>query len=206
VDAGQGLGNGRASETTLIRQERIQALNADVCFHGLIFDIVEKLVDTPHGPTRYEFAVCDDAVRVYPIDTQGRLWLIREVKRGVSDDRILRTVSGAIEPGEGPVDAARRELKEELGMLGKSMSVFHLSTPTLKLLHNLHHVVVTGLSPPPAGWRPADADEDIEPYPVAVSDLEDLVWSGSIVEDAIAFAMLRLRRSWPMPHGVGSAP
>jgi len=54
-------------------------------------------------------------VSVLPLDDDGWVYLTEEFHYGIGRVTI-ETVSGGIEPGEGPLGAARRELREELGI------------------------------------------------------------------------------------------
>jgi ADP-ribose pyrophosphatase len=55
-----------------------------------------------------------DFAVIVPVDEDGRIGLIRSYKRG--PDRIdMQPPAGMIEHGEGPLQAAKRELLEELG-------------------------------------------------------------------------------------------
>jgi ADP-ribose pyrophosphatase len=54
-------------------------------------------------------------VSVLPLDSEGCVYLTDEFHYAVGRDTI-ETVSGGVEPSEEPLDAARRELREELGI------------------------------------------------------------------------------------------
>ncbi len=60
-----------------------------------------------------------DYVVIVPIDGQDRMGLIRSYKRGVGGED-LQPPAGLIEPGETPLEAARRELLEETGSRASS--------------------------------------------------------------------------------------
>lgn len=57
-------------------------------------------------------------VTVLAVDDAGYAHLTDEFHYGVGR-RTLEAVAGGIDPGEGPLDAARRELAEELGILAE---------------------------------------------------------------------------------------
>jgi 8-oxo-dGTP pyrophosphatase MutT (NUDIX family) len=54
-------------------------------------------------------------VSVLPVDEEGNVYLTKEFHYAVEEDSI-ETVSGAVEKGEEPLQTAKRELKEELGI------------------------------------------------------------------------------------------
>jgi ADP-ribose pyrophosphatase len=53
-------------------------------------------------------------VMIVPVDTRARLGFVRSYKRGV-DDIDIQPPAGVLEPGEAPLQTARRELLEEMG-------------------------------------------------------------------------------------------
>jgi ADP-ribose pyrophosphatase len=56
---------------------------------------------------------------IVPVDTRGRIGLVRSYKRGV-DAIDLQPPAGVLDEGEAPLEAARRELLEELGAEAES--------------------------------------------------------------------------------------
>ncbi|GII51420.1 hypothetical protein Psi02_78440 [Planotetraspora silvatica] len=181
-----------------MRVDRMPGVKRDsleVAYRGKVFDVVLEPTQDASGQSVFaEFAACDDVVRVYPVDDEN-VWLIREKRLGMGSELVLRTVAGGIEEGEEPVVAAERELLEELGIVADSFEVFHESTPMLKALHTVYHVVARGPRVSTKASQYSDPAEYIEPAIFPLDQVENLVWDGSIREDIIAFGLLRLLRS-----------
>lgn len=57
-------------------------------------------------------------VSVLPIDAQSNVYLTKEFRYAVGKESI-EAASGGIDKGESPLKAAKRELKEELGIVAK---------------------------------------------------------------------------------------
>ncbi len=78
--------------------------------------IYEDDVSLPDGRTVQGYLRLETPgyVMVVPCDPSGRIGLVRSYKRGV-DAIDLQPPAGLIDPGEDPLECARRELLEELG-------------------------------------------------------------------------------------------
>jgi len=57
------------------------------------------------------------AVAIVAVDTEGYVALVRQL-REATRKRLLELPAGTAEPGEEPLDTARRELQEECGLTG----------------------------------------------------------------------------------------
>jgi ADP-ribose pyrophosphatase len=79
-------------------------------------EVIEDRVIKPDGE-RGTFTVARmlPGVSVLALDEEGFVYLTREFRYAVGRES-LEVVSGAIDEGEEPQDAARRELHEELGI------------------------------------------------------------------------------------------
>jgi len=161
------------------------------CFEGIQFDIYRRTVEVSKQ-VRFvqETASSADIVRVYPIFSKSTLVMTREYRHEV-EKTVLRVASGTIEDGESPAAAAIRELKEELGFVAESVDALGVTVPTLKVRQKIHHFVVFD---PDIGNQRLEPSERIQPWPVAVESLNDLAFSGEVVEDGIIIGLLLLER------------
>ena len=83
--------------------------------HKLI-EVYEDQVIKPDGSDGiYAMIKVKPGVSVLALDRDGTAYLAREFRYAIGANSI-EAVSGAIDDGEQPLDSARRELKEELGI------------------------------------------------------------------------------------------
>ena len=68
--------------------------------------------------TRVSLSLGKNSVLVIPIDENSN-YLLVEQKRAISDKTMIEFPNGGIEKGEAELDAAKRELSEELGLEGE---------------------------------------------------------------------------------------
>lgn len=79
------------------------------------FTVHRDVVITPAGmPGSYEWVDTADHVRVAAVDDEGRIYLIRQ-HHYLPNKVMWQLPGGAVDDGEQPADAARRELAEEVG-------------------------------------------------------------------------------------------
>lgn len=78
-------------------------------------------------------------VSVLPIDDNGYVYLTDEFHYAVESNSI-EVVSGAIDGKEKPLEAAKRELKEELGIKAKEWIDLGLVNPFTTVVHSPAHL------------------------------------------------------------------
>ncbi len=131
---------------------------------------------------------------VVPITPSGDVVLIRLHRFGI-DAPSLEIPGGLIDPGEQPIDAARRELREESGYESDEVSplgVVH-ANPALQPTR-LHMFVARNCRPAPGGQQ-LDELEDCEVVLVPLSEIDALLRRGEITHALVwtAFHALRVQ-------------
>ncbi len=83
---------------------------------GKWLHVEDRTVETPDGQVieHWPWVHTPDYVNSLAVTRDGRFLIFRQGKYGLEDES-LAPVGGYIEPGEDPLDAAKRELREETG-------------------------------------------------------------------------------------------
>ena len=84
--------------------------------HGKFLTVESHTIKLPDGRIIPDWAwiIIPSAAIVLPVTPQGRFLCFRQTKYAV-EGTTLAPVGGMLEPGEAPLEAAKRELLEELG-------------------------------------------------------------------------------------------
>ncbi len=95
-------------------------LESKTIFSGQIFDLKLDKLRLPNGKdyTR-EVVIHPGAVCVAALTPTGQIALVKQYRHALSRD-ILELPAGKLEQGEAPLSAAKRELEEETGIIGKN--------------------------------------------------------------------------------------
>ena len=110
-----------------------------------IFEVRRLRCRHPDG-REGEFFVLDtsDWVNVVALTPDEELILVRQ-HRFASGELSWEVPGGVIDPGEGPVEAAVRELREETGFVGEKVRIIGSCRPNPAILRNrCHFVLVEG--------------------------------------------------------------
>jgi 8-oxo-dGTP pyrophosphatase MutT (NUDIX family) len=166
---------------------------ARLVFAGVLFEIWQWEQEMFDGSiATFEVACRPDTVLVLPVLDGGQVVLAEEEQPGRR--RLLRALGGRVEPGESPLAAARRELREEGGYAARELRLWHAWQPVAKLDWAVYLFVAHGaaadLAPDP------DPGERIQLRPVAIQDLLDPS-SRLAIDDHKLLEMLYLARSDP---------
>jgi ADP-ribose pyrophosphatase len=117
------------------------------------------------------------AAVVLPVLDDGRVVLIRNYRIAV-EETLVELPAGTLDPGEEPVETARRELAEETGYHARRMELLaaFYSSPGI-LDERMHLFLATGLSP---GAPDLQGGEQIELLVVPWREAMEMVRSGAI--------------------------
>ena len=90
--------------------------NSRKIYENDFFKVIEDDVIQPDGKDgKYAAVEMKAGVSVLPVDADGSVYLTRQFRYALGAES-LETPCGAIEDGEEPLEAAKRELREEVGI------------------------------------------------------------------------------------------
>ena len=177
VERGLVLGGDDARDESL--EEHV--LSEDVAWRGRIFDVSRLRVALPDGREAVRDVVrhCG-AVAVVALTDEGRICLVRQYRTAL--DRVTVEIpAGKMDPGEDPLECAKRELLEETGFSAERIAYLTTIATSCGFSDELIHIyMATGLV---AKGSSPDADEFINVDLVDLGEFIDAVLDGRI-EDA----------------------
>jgi ADP-ribose diphosphatase len=140
------------------------------------------------------------SVLVVPMLDDDTVLLIREYSAG-SHDYQLGLPKGRMEPGEDPLQAADREMREEVGYGARDLRL--LKTLTIAPAYIQHHTYIVLARELFADKQPGDEPEPIEVVPWRLSDWQSLMSQADLTE-ARSIAALYMTREFL--HDTTAAP
>ena len=150
--------------------------------------------DTVEGPKdqRFIFSVIEmkPGSSVLPLSEDGHVYLLQEFKYAVSKTSI-EVASGGMEPGEDPLAAAERELREELGLTAREWIPLGSTDPfTTQLVSPNHMFLARGLE---KAAQDLDEAEVIEPLRIQFTDAVRMVMEGTITHAPSCVLILKAK-------------
>jgi len=161
-----------------LARRRARVLSSKVMFTGPVFGVRRDRVVEPGGVASTRDVVTHNgSVVLLPIFGDGRVLLVRQYRHAVGNF-LWELVAGRIEPGEAPLAAARRELREETGYTAERFRKLLDVFPTPGFVSERMVVyAVEGLRPGDA--RP-EADERIVARRFPLRQLEAMMRRGRL--------------------------
>ena len=159
-------------------------------FNGKILHLFEDMVRLPNGSQasreiiRHIGAVC-----VIPVMEDGKVVMERQFRYPIGQV-IWEIPAGKLDsPDEDPLEAAKRELREETGYSAETWQHLGVFYPAAAYCdEKIHMYLATGLQ---KGDRDLDEDEFLDVELVPLADLADMVMSGEITDAKTQIAVLK---------------
>ena len=120
------------------------------------------------------------------------VYLVRQPREAVGEDGLLEIPAGTLDvDGESPLECARRELAEEVGLRAEHWSELHAIYPSPGYLSEKHTVFeATGLAPASGD---ADESEAIEVVRLPLAELDSTLERIEDAKTLVALLLLRER-------------
>ena len=161
-----------------------------------VFELMSVRFRHPARGTERDFVVVSapDWVNVIALTPDHRIVLVRQFRYGINEFS-LEIPGGVVEPGEDPVAAGLRELREETGYAGAPAKLLGSVHPNPAIQSNRCHFVFVGAAAPSHAldWDP---DEEIQVTTEPVDDVLARARSGGIVHGLVLDALLLFEPHW----------
>jgi 8-oxo-dGTP pyrophosphatase MutT (NUDIX family) len=139
-----------------------ELLAEEYLFRHRWLKVLKRRYRIPRGGQEGDFYLFEytNWVNVLPVTGEGRIVLIRQYRPGL-DTVLWEIPAGALDPGEQPLEAAKRELAEETGYGGGRWELLSTLSPNPGTHSNLSYsYLATGVVP--TSEQNLESTEDIE--------------------------------------------
>lgn len=170
-----------------------KTIRSETVYAGRVFTVKHDTIELPDGreATR-DIVEHNGGVCVAAIDESQNIYLVDQFRYAFH--RVLTEVpAGKLERGEDPAEAARRELREETGLLCDSLEKLGVIYPTTGYCsEQLHLFLATGLT---RGEQALDEDEFLNCKTIPLADALAAVYSNAIHDaKTVATILLAVKR------------
>ncbi|WP_424464515.1 NUDIX domain-containing protein [Pseudoclavibacter helvolus] len=176
-------------------------LESSVVFHGAVWDVVRERFRFGDEELTREFMAHTGAVAVLVLDDADRILFIRQYRHPVGR-RDWELPAGLLDaPGEDPLDAAKRELAEEVDLVAERWDVLlDQYTSPGGSSENVRVYLARGVSATPEAFARNGEEAELERRWVAVSEALDAVLDGSVQNPFVISGVMALHlakeRDW----------
>ncbi|MBD3280972.1 NUDIX domain-containing protein [Candidatus Dojkabacteria bacterium] len=166
--------------------------HAERVFEGKIFDIHQWEQEMFDGSkVIFEKAKRKvDSVNVLPVTNEGRIVLNKQEQPG--EMPFIGGLGGRMDPGETPLETAKRELMEEGGITAENWKLLFAVHPDIKVDWVVYTFIAKDLDR--SGWKSLDAGEKNELIEVTLDEFMDIVLEDNYRDTEIALYLLKASR------------
>ncbi len=103
----------------------------------------EDIAEMPNGKsTIYGVVQCPECVGVLPFVDDEHVLMVRQYRYVFGEDQRWEMPTGGVKVGESLLEAARRELQEEVGYEAKNLQHIHTYFTSKSIMHEIAHLFI----------------------------------------------------------------
>ena len=161
-------------------------------FDGKVVKLFVDDIELPNGKGAFREVVRHPgAVCVIPITDEGEVVMVKQFRYPFSSV-LLEIPAGKLEIGEDPLDAVKRELEEESGVVAENVEFIGMTYTTVAFTdEKIYTYMATGLSYTESH---PDEDEFLEVEKIPLSTLVDMVMNGEIKDSKTQICILKAHK------------
>lgn len=166
-------------------------LHSEEIFHGKILRITVDTVELENGKTaKREIVHHHGGSGVVPLTADGQVYLVRQFRYAFRRE-LFEIPAGKLEPGEDPLETARRELMEECGLTAERFMDLRPIYPSVGYDNEIIHMyLATGLHETEA--QP-DEDEFLDLVKIPLDEAIGMIEKGEILDGKTVAALLKVK-------------
>ncbi len=177
----------------LLHDEHVSPLitASEVVFTGAVWDIARETFTLDDAPIVREFVDHPGAVAIVALDERGRMLLIKQYRHPIRA-RDWELPAGLLDAqGESPLDAAKRELAEEVDLVAESWHILSEFTSSPGGSNEVIRIYLArGVSAAPATFERTEEEAGIELRWVPLDDVVEAVLARNVQNSILAIGAL----------------
>ncbi len=164
----------------------MKVLSQKIVFKSKFFRVEQKVIERNGKTFTKDFIERNPAIFILPVGSDGDIYLINQY-RDTFRKTTLEVIAGMMEHDKDPLEAAKRELEEEIGLIAKSWKQLITWELSVNMNAKIHVFVATDLQ---EGKQHLDDDEVIERVKMSLEKALEKVETGEIVAASHAAILL----------------
>lgn len=166
-------------------------LSRKLAYDGKYAKLYEDEVVRPDGTEGIHiYLPTKDGVSILPYDKDGNVYLVKNF-RYAHQDYLVQSSAGGIETGEDVLTAAKRELKEETGIVGKNSELVAITSSKSEIYPAKDYTYICEVEK--FGEPKLEGTETIELIKLTIKDALDMVDKLEIFQASAIIALLKLK-------------
>jgi len=179
-----------------------QILKDTKVFKTPIFNLHERKVKPAGKTNSADFYVLEapEWINVIALTSERKIVLVEQYRHGI-DEVTLEIPGGMTDPGEKPIEAAKRELAEETGFTSDSWNLIGKSSSNPAILTNFTYLYLVE-NCVQTREQHTEGNEDIDIHVIKLKEFFNLICNGTVHHSIVLSAVTNLLLKRPDLCGI----